>query len=94
MSCENRNSSVEVKVKDTGVGIPPEMLDDIFEPFVQAGRSLNRPRDGVGLGLTISRDLARAMGGDLMVESVVGVGSTFTLVLPRRKQAKQNSSAA
>lgn len=94
VSCENRNSSVEVKVKDTGVGIPPEMLDDIFEPFVQAGRRLNQPREGVGLGLTISRDLARAMGGDLMVESAVGVGSTFTLVLPRRSQAKQNSSAA
>lgn len=94
VSCERRNSSVEVKVTDTGVGIPPEMLDDIFEPFVQAGRRLNQPREGVGLGLTISRDLARAMGGDLMVESAVGVGSTFTLVLPRRNAARQNSSAA
>ena len=94
VSCENRNSSVEVKVRDTGVGIPPEMLDDIFEPFVQAGRRLNQPREGVGLGLTISRDLARAMGGDLMVESAVGVGSTFTLVLPRRQELRANSSAA
>jgi len=94
VSCVSRSSSVHFKVTDTGVGIPPEMLDDIFEPFVQAGRRLNQPRDGVGLGLTISRDLARAMGGDLMVESAVGVGSTFTLVLPRREQARVNSSAA
>ena len=94
VSCVSRTSSVQVKVTDTGVGIPPEMLDDIFEPFVQAGRRLNQPRDGVGLGLTISRDLARAMGGDLMVESAVGVGSTFTLVLPRREEVQASSSAA
>lgn len=94
VSCVNRNSSVQVKVTDTGVGIPQDMLDDIFEPFVQAGRRLNQPRDGVGLGLTISRDLARAMGGDLIVESAVGVGSTFTLVLPRREHSHVKSSAA
>jgi signal transduction histidine kinase len=59
------------------------MLSHIFEPFVQLDRRLNQPREGVGLGLTISRDLARAMGGDLTVDSTLGVGSTFTLVLPR-----------
>ena len=82
-SCETRNGSVHVCVTDTGAGIPDSMLSHIFEPFVQLDRRLNQPREGVGLGLTISRDLARAMGGDLFVESTVGVGSTFTLVLPR-----------
>ena len=94
VSCVSHNFSVQVRVTDTGVGIPPDMLNDIFEPFVQAGRRLNQPRDGVGLGLTISRDLARAMGGDLIVESALGVGSTFTLELPRREQPLVSSSAA
>ncbi len=80
---EARNGSVFLKVSDTGSGIPQKMLSEIFEPFVQVDRKLNQPREGVGLGLTISRDLARAMGGDLLVESTEGVGSTFTLVLPR-----------
>jgi signal transduction histidine kinase len=79
---EMQNGSVLVRVSDTGPGIPEKMLTHIFEPFVQLDRRLNQPRDGVGLGLTISRDLARAMGGDLLVESQMGVGSTFTLVLP------------
>lgn len=79
---ETNNGSVLVRVSDTGPGIPEKMLTHIFEPFVQLDRRLNQPREGVGLGLTISRDLARAMGGDLFVESAVGVGSTFTLVLP------------
>jgi signal transduction histidine kinase len=82
-SAEMRNGSVHVSVTDTGAGIPEKMLSQIFEPFVQLDRRLNQPREGVGLGLTISRDLARAMGGDLLVASKVGLGSTFTLVLPR-----------
>ena len=64
------------------MGIPEEKLTHIFDAFVQLDRSLNQPREGVGLGLTISRDLAREMGGELTVESVVGRGSLFTLELP------------
>jgi PAS domain S-box-containing protein len=71
-----------VRVVDTGVGIPDDKLEAIFEPFVQVGRSLSSPREGTGLGLAISRDLARGMGGDLTVESTLGQGSTFTLTLP------------
>jgi signal transduction histidine kinase len=69
-------------VRDTGVGIPADRLEAIFEPFVQVGRSLSNPGEGTGLGLAISRDLARGMGGELSVWSEVGVGSEFTLVLP------------
>jgi signal transduction histidine kinase len=84
VSTEARNGDALVHVEDSGPGIPDEMLSHIFEPFVQLDRRLNQPREGVGLGLTISRDLARAMGGDLTVQSTLGVGSTFTLVLPRK----------
>jgi PAS domain S-box-containing protein len=80
---EATGASVVVRVADTGIGIAPEKLMDIFEPFVQADSTLTRTRSGAGLGLAIARKLARAMDGDLTVESVVGVGTTFTLVLPR-----------
>jgi PAS domain S-box-containing protein len=76
------SSRVAVGVRDTGCGIPSSRLGDIFEPFVQV-LSVDRKRDGVGLGLAISRNLARAMGGDVTVASTVGEGSTFTLTLPR-----------
>jgi PAS domain S-box-containing protein len=74
---------VAIGVWDTGVGIAPAKMQTVFEPFVQVGRGLSNPMDGVGLGLAISRDLARGMGGDLVVESTPGAGSTFTLLLPR-----------
>ena len=70
-----------VSVRDTGVGIPAEDLDAIFQPFVQVGRSLTSPHEGTGLGLAISSDLAQGMGGKLSVESTVGEGSVFTLRL-------------
>lgn len=77
-------------VEDTGPGIPPELLQRIFHPFVQADAGYTRAHTGAGLGLTISRRLARLMGGDLTVESVQGEGSTFTLWLaaPPRVQKR------
>jgi PAS domain S-box-containing protein len=69
-------------VKDTGMGIPPDKLQTIFEPFVQLGRSFSSAHEGTGLGLSISRDLAQAMKGNLTVSSVEGVGSTFIVSLP------------
>ena len=74
--------TVALGVSDTGVGVPPDKLEVIFEPFVQVGRALNNPGEGTGLGLAISRDLARAMGGDLVAQSAQGQGSVFVLTLP------------
>jgi PAS domain S-box-containing protein len=75
-------SDVAIAVSDTGIGVPATDTERIFEPFVQAERALRSKDQGVGLGLAISRQLARAMGGDLRVVSEVGKGSTFTLTLP------------
>ena len=80
--CEMRDGRAAVDVSDTGRGIPPEMQETIFEPFVQAEAPLTRTVEGTGLGLAISRQFARAMGGDVVVESEVGKGSVFTLLLP------------
>jgi signal transduction histidine kinase len=72
-----------LRVSDTGVGVPQEMLESIFEPFVQVDASKSRSAEGTGLGLAISRDLARGMGGDLTAQSTPGSGSEFSLDLPR-----------
>jgi PAS domain S-box-containing protein len=79
------NEEVLVHVRDTGPGIPADKTELIFEPFVQLRAPGSLPTGGTGLGLPISRDLARAMGGDVRVTSAVGVGSVFTLRLPIRK---------
>ena len=74
---------VHVRVQDTGPGIPSDQIGRIFEPFVQGERSLNRPDEGVGLGLAISRELVAGMGGTLAVESELGRGSVFVVTMPR-----------
>lgn len=80
--CEHDGEHVRIRVEDTGVGIPQERVAAIFDPFVQLDRTTTQAMDGVGLGLAISRDLARGMSGDLDATSELGVGSTFTVVLP------------
>lgn len=88
VSCEVDATTASVHVRDNGIGIEPAKLDMIFEPFIQADRRLNRPAEGAGLGLAISRNLARGMGGDLTVRSEVDAGSTFSLSLPRWKPGR------
>jgi signal transduction histidine kinase len=80
------NDMARISVSDSGMGIPADKLEVIFEPFVQVERNLTSPAEGAGLGLAISRDLARAMHGDLRVESTVGEGSVFTLDLPLARE--------
>jgi signal transduction histidine kinase len=79
--------AVKIAVRDTGVGIPADKLESVFEPFVQVAQGLTRPHEGTGLGLAISRELARGMGGDLRVTSALHAGSTFTLLLPTAEPA-------
>jgi signal transduction histidine kinase len=75
---------VQVAVHDTGVGIPEQAVSDLFVPFHQVDMSYTRPHDGLGLGLALSRQLMRALGGDVSVQSSLGEGSVFTLRLPAR----------
>src|SRR5450759_2062399 len=83
VTCEEDAGVVRIRVTDTGVGVRPVDIERVFEPFVQIDRHLTTTtQQGVGLGLSISRELARAMCGDLTLESTEGIGSTFTLTLP------------
>jgi signal transduction histidine kinase len=82
LRCEQLGDRIQFEVHDTGVGIPAEKLESVFEPFVQLQQEPKSRNDGMGLGLYISRSLAAAMGGALTVESRVGEGSVFRLTLP------------
>jgi signal transduction histidine kinase len=83
LKVDEKDDLVSIAVRDTGIGIPEEKQAHIFEPFVQVEAPLDGNDHGVGLGLAISRELALGMKGDLKVQSVVGQGSIFTLLLPR-----------
>jgi signal transduction histidine kinase len=88
VTCDENAGMVRLRVTDTGVGIRPADVERVFEPFVQIDRHLTTAAlQGVGLGLSISRELARAMRGDLTLQSTEGVGSTFTLTLPIASRA-------
>jgi signal transduction histidine kinase len=82
LECERVGECICFAVRDTGIGIPADKLAAVFEPFVQVRTDLTSTQEGTGLGLAISRQLARGMGGNLVVESTPGVGSVFTLKLP------------
>jgi len=84
---------VVIDVTDTGIGIPKVELANIFEEFNQLNQTSARARSGTGLGLTLSRRLARGMGGTVEVKSQMGVGSTFTISLPSGAPATQEEQA-
>ncbi len=93
MRCRLGKEHGVVEVSDTGVGVPDTKLELIFDPFVQVDNNRGK-REGVGLGLAISRKLARAMGGDITVRSVEGQGSTFYVSLPLAPPAPDARSDA
>lgn len=86
----NCNNTCCIKVDDTGVGIPTEKLEAIFEAFQQADGSISRKFGGTGLGLSISRGLIKMLGGEIQLESILNHGSTFFVYLPLR-QIQQNT---
>ena len=84
---------IRVEVADTGIGMSPEQMERLFQPFTQVDSSAGRKHGGTGLGLAISMKLAQAMGGRILVESQLGKGSTFTLVV-RAMLPKKGDSVA
>ena len=92
---ESDNDLAVCKVKDTGVGISTEYLDHLYRPFSQEELDIGRNFEGNGLGLAISKKYIEKMGGSLIVDSIKGVGSTFTFTFPLAKSGKvENTSAA
>ncbi|NOQ41947.1 MAG: response regulator, partial [Desulfuromusa sp.] len=79
---EKPDSRLLIEIVDTGIGLSEDAQKAIFNPFIQADNTVSRRFGGTGLGLTISRKFAEAMGGDILVKSVLGQGSTFTVSLP------------
>jgi signal transduction histidine kinase len=95
VTSDEQGGVARIRVTDTGVGVRPLDMERVFEPFVQIDRHLTTAtQQGVGLGLSISRELARAMHGDLILQSEEGVGSTFTLTLPIASESSLPSIAS
>jgi len=82
VGAEQAGTLVRIWVSDTGIGIPSDQIAQVFEPFFQVESGPTRRYPGIGLGLAIARDLARAMGGEVRLESTVGKGSTVSVLLP------------
>ena len=79
---EDQQAQLVFEVRDTGIGIPPEKIDKLFKPFNQADESVTRHYGGTGLGLTLSKQFAQLLGGDIQIESTLGQGSTFRVTIP------------
>ena len=93
LSLERESEGVSIRVRDSGEGVAPEHVERIFEPFWQVGQTRYARAAGTGLGLSVSRQLARLMGGDITVESELGRGSTFTVRLPSASSGSPSAGA-
>ena len=85
---DNFTNMLDISVEDSGVGIPKESLSSLFTPFTKIRENRSFNRDGVGLGLAVSKNIAIALGGELRVESQEGYGSRFTVSLPLNQVEK------
>jgi len=85
----NEAGGVQIDVEDTGIGIPPDQINRVMEPFYQVDGSLARTQEGTGLGLPIAKSLAELHGGTLRLESAVGYGTTARLTLPSERTVRQ-----
>jgi CheY-like chemotaxis protein/anti-sigma regulatory factor (Ser/Thr protein kinase) len=94
LAVTRESDCVRFDVSDTGLGIPPDRIERLFEEFTQADETTSRNFGGTGLGLAISRRFCRMMGGDITVASEVGAGSTFTIVLPAHVADEATSATA
>jgi signal transduction histidine kinase len=84
---------VQIDIEDTGIGIPPDQVARVMEPFYQVDGSLARTQEGTGLGLPIAKSLAELHGGTLTLESAVGYGTTVRLTLPPERNVRQSTAA-
>ena len=90
MGVTESNDGIRISVSDDGPGIPSEILQNIFQPFFTTKK--RKGDQGMGLGLSVSRSLARSMGGDIIVETEVGKGTTFILTLPGNTGTRESGS--
>ena len=90
-AAEDKRHQILFEVADTGIGIPQDRINEIFEPFNQVERNTSRKREGVGLGLAISRQLVELMGGKIKAESVPGRGTTFSFTIQAEHSSRQTA---
>ena len=81
--------SVKIQVKDTGIGIPKDKIDLIFERFWQVDSSLSRKAEGIGIGLSLVKNFVIALGGTIKVKSSIGKGTIFTITIPDEKKLEE-----
>jgi signal transduction histidine kinase len=91
LEVESRNGTMLFHIRDTGQGIAPDDIERVFNPFEQVDQSITRKAEGTGLGLSVSRQLARLLGGDVLARSEPGQGSTFTLTLPAKAEPDRDA---